>query len=86
MTPVPEIATSTLVRASRERVYDALTQAAELDAWFTTGAEIDPRPGGEMILAPGRVGPERTTAEDRGPVLEARRSNRYVPGTRNPLH
>jgi uncharacterized protein YndB with AHSA1/START domain len=46
----------TLVRAPRERAYDALTRAEELDAWFTTGAEV----------------------ENRGPVLEARRPERYV--------
>lgn len=45
----PEIRMATLVRAPRERIYDALTQAAELDAWFTSGAEVDPRPGGEML-------------------------------------
>ena len=37
---------ATLVRASRKRLYDALTQAEHLDAWFTTGAEIDATPGG----------------------------------------
>jgi hypothetical protein len=31
-----------------ERVYDALTQAAELDAPVTSGAKVDPRAGGEM--------------------------------------
>ena len=39
---------ATLVRAPRELVYDAFTRAEVLDAWFTTGAEVDPRPGGEM--------------------------------------
>jgi uncharacterized protein YndB with AHSA1/START domain len=32
VTPVPEIRMTMLVRAPRERVYDALTQAEELDA------------------------------------------------------
>ncbi len=45
----PGIRVATLVRAPRDRVYDALTRAEELDAWFTTGAEIDLRPGGEMV-------------------------------------
>lgn len=69
---------ATLVRAPRERVYDALTQAAELDAWFTTGAEVDPRPGGEMVWRWVEWGPDGITAEDRGPVLEARRPERYA--------
>ena len=48
MSEVPEIRMATLVRAPRERAYDALTSAHELDAWFTTGAEVDARPGGTM--------------------------------------
>lgn len=69
---------ATLVRAPRERVYDALTRAEQLDAWFTTGAEVDPRPGGEMTWRWVRWGPDEVTAEDRGPVVEARRPERYV--------
>jgi len=49
VTAVPGIHMTKLVRAPRERVYDALTRASELDAWFTTGAEVDPWPGREMI-------------------------------------
>ena len=75
---LPDIRVSTLVRAPRERVYDALTRAEELDAWFTTGAEVDARPGGEMVWRWVGWGPDRITAEDRGPVLEARRPERYV--------
>jgi uncharacterized protein YndB with AHSA1/START domain len=76
---------TTLVRAPRERVYDAFTQAEELDAWFTTGAEVDPRPGGEMRWRWKEWGPNRVTAEDRGPVLEARRPERYVFGWQEAL-
>ena len=78
MSLVPEIRVATLVRASRERVYDAFTRAEELDAWFTTGAQVDPRPGGEMVWRWVDWGPDRITAEDHGPVLEARRPERYV--------
>ena len=39
---------ATLVRASRERVYDALTRAEHLNPWFTTGAEVDATPGAMM--------------------------------------
>lgn len=68
----------TFVRAPRERVYDALTQAEHLDAWFTTGAEIDPRPGREMRWRWVNWGPDQVTTEDWVPVVEARRSERYV--------
>jgi uncharacterized protein YndB with AHSA1/START domain len=74
----PEIRVATLVRAPREHVYDALTQAEQLDAWFTTGSEVDPRAGGEMVWRWVEWGPDRYTGEDRGPVLEARRPERYV--------
>jgi uncharacterized protein YndB with AHSA1/START domain len=73
----PEIRLATLVKAPREAVYDALTRAEELDAWFTTGAEVDPRPGGEMVWRWVDWGPDRYTGEDRGPVLEANRHERY---------
>jgi uncharacterized protein YndB with AHSA1/START domain len=76
----PEIRVSTFVRAPREDVYDALTQAERLDAWFTTGAEVDARPGGEMVWRWLDWGPERVTSEDRGPVLEAVRPERLVFG------
>jgi uncharacterized protein YndB with AHSA1/START domain len=75
---VPAIRHAVLVRAPRDRVYDAFTQARELDAWFTTGAEVDPRPGGELVWRWDRWGPDEVTDEDRGPVLEADRSARYV--------
>lgn len=68
----------TFVRSPRERVYDALTQAEHLDAWFTTGAEIDPRSGREMRWRWVNWGPDQVTTEDWGPVVEARRSERYV--------
>jgi uncharacterized protein YndB with AHSA1/START domain len=69
---------ATLVRAPRERVYDALTQASELDAWFTSGAEVDLRPGGLVRWRWRRFGADEVTAEDSGPVLEARRPERYA--------
>jgi uncharacterized protein YndB with AHSA1/START domain len=78
VTHVPEIRMATLVRAPRERVYDALTRAQDLDAWFTSGAEVDPRPGGTMCWRWRDWGPDRVTAEDWGPVLEARRPERYA--------
>jgi uncharacterized protein YndB with AHSA1/START domain len=81
----PEIRVATLVRAPRERVYDAFTKAEELDAWFTSGAEVDPRPGGEMVWRWVDWGPDRFTGEDRGPVLEARRPERYVFGWQEKL-
>jgi uncharacterized protein YndB with AHSA1/START domain len=74
----PDIRVTTLVRAPRECVYDALTRAEELDAWFTMGAAVDARPGGEMVWRWVDWGPDAYTGGDDGPVLEARRPERFV--------
>ena len=73
-----EIRCAVLVAAPRERVYDALATAAGLDGWFTAGAAVDARPGGEIRFRWQDWGPERYTGEDGGPVLEARRPERFV--------
>lgn len=41
---------ATLIRAQAERVYDAFATADGLDAWFTTGASVDARPGGSIMF------------------------------------
>jgi uncharacterized protein YndB with AHSA1/START domain len=69
---------ATFVQAPREQVYDALTNAQVLDAWFTTGAEVDAQPGGMMRWRWVDWGPDHVTAEDWGPVLEALRPERFV--------
>ena len=84
-----EIRHETFVRAPRERVYDALTTAEGLDAWFTTGAEVEPRPGGVMHWRWRDWGPDDVTDEDVGQVLEAIRPERFVfqwHGSRDPEH
>ncbi|MCI0490516.1 MAG: SRPBCC domain-containing protein [Blastocatellia bacterium] len=69
---------TTLVRAEPERVYDALATAEGLDAWFTTGASVDARPEGRIDFRWKDWGHARYTGENGGPVLEARRPNRFV--------
>jgi uncharacterized protein YndB with AHSA1/START domain len=73
-----EIEHAVFVRADAQRVYDALTTAEGLDGWFTSGAEVDPRPGGTICFRWVDWGPDNVTAEDSGPVLEARRPERFV--------
>jgi uncharacterized protein YndB with AHSA1/START domain len=73
-----EILRTILVRVEPEKVYDALTTAAGLDGWFTKGATVDPRPGGEIRFRWVKWGPESITTEDGGPVLEAMRPERFV--------
>lgn len=45
-----EVKHSTFIRAPREKVYDAFATADGPNAWFTTGAKIDARPGGAMVF------------------------------------
>ncbi len=72
------ISKTTLVRAAPERVYDGIATAKGLDGWFTTGASVDPRPGGEIRFRWREWGPDRVTTEDGGPMLEATRPRRFV--------
>ncbi len=73
-----EIHYATLVRAAPEPVYDAFATSQGLDGWFTTGARIDARPGGDIHFRWFEWGAERMTAEEPGKVVEARRPERLV--------
>jgi hypothetical protein len=54
---------STLIHAEIGVVYDALTTSRGLDAWFTQGATVDPRPGGEIHFQWVDWGPEHITTQ-----------------------
>jgi len=69
---------STLVRAQPERVYDSIATAEGLDGWFTTGATVDSNAGGEILFRWKDHGLEHYTGENGGPILEARRPERFV--------
>jgi uncharacterized protein YndB with AHSA1/START domain len=43
--PMLEIRHSTLIRADPMQIYAALTTFEGLDAWFTSGAQVDAHPG-----------------------------------------
>lgn len=73
-----EIRHKVLIRATPEVVFDALTTGQGFDAWFTSGMEIDARPGGSYSFRWRNSGPYPAEAELRGPVLEAERPRRYV--------
>jgi len=68
----------TIVRAAPERVYDAVATAEGLDAWFTTGASVDARPGGSIMFRWKDWGVTKYTGEIGGPVLEATPPKRFV--------
>ena len=46
----PEVVVEKFIKAAPARVYRALTDARELERWFFTHAESDPRPGGGYRL------------------------------------
>lgn len=73
-----EIRYVTFVRASPDRVYDAMATAEGLDGWFTDGATVDAREGGEIRFRWKEFGPDKFTGEDGGPILEAGRPERFV--------
>jgi uncharacterized protein YndB with AHSA1/START domain len=66
-----EIKHSTVIRADPINIYNALTTAEGLDAWFTDGSIVNAVPGGEILFQWVNWGPDHITAEDGGPVLEA---------------
>ncbi len=69
---------STLVRAKPPRVYDAIATAKGLDGWFTTGASVDARTSGKIHFRWKDYGLNHYTGENSGPVLEAKRPERFV--------
>lgn len=79
LTPLSEqLETFILIRTTPDRVYDALTTAAGLDAWFTQGSEVDARPGGRIVLRWKDWGHDHYSGEDGGPVIEADRPSVFA--------
>jgi len=78
MTMTREVRFDTIVRADREKVYDAIATAEGLDGWFTTGTELDPKPGGALILRWQDWGVEKFTGEITGSVVELRPPDRFA--------
>ena len=73
-----KVSVHTLVRAAPERVYDAIATADGLDGWFTTRSSVDARAGGRIDFRWKDWGVDRYTGHNGGPVLEARRPERFV--------
>lgn len=69
---------SVFIRASRERCYDAFATTEGLNAWFTEGGRVDPRPGGAMLFKFVDWGPEKINIAFPGRVVEAHRPERFV--------
>jgi uncharacterized protein YndB with AHSA1/START domain len=78
MPPTPELRRATFIRAGAETVYSLIATADGLDSWFTTGATLEARPGGELVYRWKDWGPDRVTTEARGTVREAVPASRFV--------
>ena len=68
----------TFIAASPEKVYDTITSAKEWDSFFTTGMQIEPRPGGKCFFAWKDWGPDSYTLTVPGKVIEADRPKRFT--------
>jgi uncharacterized protein YndB with AHSA1/START domain len=55
-----------------------MATAEGLDAWFTSGAVVDARPGGRIVFRWHEWGPDRVSGEDGGVVVAAERPGRFV--------
>jgi uncharacterized protein YndB with AHSA1/START domain len=73
-----DIVQATFVRGEPERVFDAFATAGGLDAWFTSGTTLDPRPGGAFLWRWRAWGPDKVTTEAQAKVREFRRPERFV--------
>lgn len=68
----------TFIAAHPEKVYDTLTSAKCWDEFFTTGMELDPRPGGNCSFSWKDWGPDKYTLKVPGKVLEAQRPGLFA--------
>jgi uncharacterized protein YndB with AHSA1/START domain len=75
---LPPIRHNAYIGVPPERVYETLTTGAGWDAWFTQGTEVDPRPGGRIVLRWVDFKVERHNVTSDGPVLEAEPPRRFV--------
>jgi uncharacterized protein YndB with AHSA1/START domain len=46
----PDVVVEKFINASPERIWKALTDGSEIEKWFFTSAETDPRPGGSYKM------------------------------------
>ena len=67
-----------LIKAPREKVYDAMTTAEGLDGWFTEGTTTTRKPGEKMILRWVDWGVDKVTSKAECPIVEVKVPERFV--------
>lgn len=65
-----QIRKSIFIYAPPEKVFEAITDARHWDKYFTTGMELDPRPGGVCDFKWHNWGPDLFRGESPGKVLK----------------
>ena len=75
-----EIIHSTIIKAPIEKVYDSISTAEGLDSWFTTGAEVSSKIGGQIQFkwTTERADVQGGVIEDGGPITEVDRPNHFA--------
>ena len=67
-----------IIYVSPERVYNTVTSAQEWDRFFTTGMELDPKPGGVCTFAWKDWGPDKYTLKAPGRVVQVEPSRVFA--------
>ena len=73
-----KIKQSTFIAASPDKVYDTITDAHKWDEFFTTGMELDPRPGGVCSFSWKDWGPNKSSMKAPGKVVDTKRPGLFV--------
>jgi len=73
-----QIKQRTYIDSSPEKVYNTITSAKEWDMFFTTGMELEPKPGGKCNFSWKDWGPDFYTLTAPGEVVEATPHKRFV--------
>ena len=68
----------TFIRATTDRVFDAVATAKGLDRWFTSGCTLEPRRGGCLVFRWKDHGLDGFTGEYDGSVVEWQRPTLFV--------
>lgn len=67
-----------VIRADRHKVFDAMTTAQGLDAWFTHGSSVDRTPGGMLIFRWKDWGPDKYSGEAHCPIVDIEVPKKFV--------
>lgn len=68
----------TFIAAKPEKVYDTITSPEAWDAFFTTGMQLDLKPGGDMLWSWKDWGPDFYDVEVLAKVVACDRPNRFA--------